>query len=64
MKVRVTLVHSPIGGQEVHRATLRSLGLRRIGSSRVHEASPTLDGMLRRVRHLVRVEPAEGGQEG
>ncbi len=61
MKVRVTLVKSPIGGQRVHRETLRSLGLRRLGSSRLHAPSPALDGMLRRVRHLVRV--SEEGEQ-
>ena len=63
MKVRVTLRRSPIGGQTVHHETLRSLGLRRIGASRVHEQSPSLEGMLRRVRHLVSVEE-EGGAQG
>jgi large subunit ribosomal protein L30 len=56
VKVRVTLVRSPIGDQRVHHETLRSLGLRRIGQSHVHEQSPSLEGMLRRVRHLVRVD--------
>ena len=62
MKVRVTLVRSPIGGQRVHRETVRSLGLSRVGSSHLHEASPALDGMLRRVRHLVRVSE-EGAEQ-
>lgn len=62
MKVRVTLVRSPIGGQRIHRETLRSLGLSRLGSSRLHEPSPTLDGMLRRVRHLVRLSE-EGAEQ-
>lgn len=60
--MRVTLTRSPIGGQRVHHETLRSLGLKRIGNSRVHEQSPSLEGMLRRVRHLVQVHE-EGGAE-
>lgn len=62
MKVRVTLVRSPIGGQRVHRETLRSLGLGRVGSSHLHAPSPALEGMLRRVRHLVSVSE-EGAEQ-
>jgi large subunit ribosomal protein L30 len=55
-KVRVTQVRSQIGQSQRHRGTLRALGLGRIGRSAEHEESPTLAGMLRKVRHLVRVE--------
>jgi large subunit ribosomal protein L30 len=55
-KVRVTQVRSKIGQSERHRGTLRALGLGRIGNSREHDASPVLAGMLRKVRHLVKVE--------
>jgi large subunit ribosomal protein L30 len=55
-KVRVTQVKSRIGQSERHRGTLRALGLGRIGRSAEHEQSPVLAGMLRKVRHLVKVE--------
>jgi large subunit ribosomal protein L30 len=55
-KLRVTQVRSQIGQSQRHRGTLRALGLGRIGRSADHEESPTLAGMLRKVRHLVRVE--------
>jgi large subunit ribosomal protein L30 len=55
-KVRVTQVRSRIGQSERHRGTLRALGLGRIGRSAEHEESPVLAGMLRKVRHLVKVE--------
>ena len=57
-KVTVTQVKSQIGQSERHRGTLRALGLGRIGRSAEHEESPTLDGMLRKVRHLVKIESA------
>jgi len=41
-----------------HRGTLRALGLGRIGRTSEHEESPTLAGMLRKVRHLVKIESA------
>ena len=57
-KVRITQVRSQIGQSQKHRGTLRALGLGKIGRSAEHQASPQLDGMLRRVRHLVKVEDA------
>jgi large subunit ribosomal protein L30 len=56
MGVRVTQVKSSIGTQPRHRGTLRALGLGRIGQTAVHQESPQLRGMLRRVAWLVRVE--------
>jgi large subunit ribosomal protein L30 len=57
-KVRITQVKSKIGQSERHRGTLRALGLREVGRSVEHEESPVLAGMLRKVRHLVKVEEA------
>lgn len=57
-KVRITQVRSQIGQTEKHRGTLRALGLGRIGKSAEHEETPVLAGMLRKVRHLVKVEDA------
>jgi large subunit ribosomal protein L30 len=56
MTVRVTQVKSGIGQNQRNRGTLRALGLGRIGKSAEHAESPQLAGMLRKVRHLVRVE--------
>ena len=55
-KLRITQVRSAIGQTEKHRGTLRALGLGRIGRTVEHEESPELAGMLRKVRHLVRIE--------
>jgi large subunit ribosomal protein L30 len=55
-KVKITQVRSQIGQSEKHRGTLRALGLGKIGRSREHQESPELAGMLRKVRHLVRIE--------
>jgi large subunit ribosomal protein L30 len=57
-KVRVTQVKSQIGQTQRHRGTLRALGLGKIGRTAEHEESPALAGMLRKVRHLVKVEDA------
>ncbi len=58
-KVRVTQVRSEIGQSERHRGTLRALGLGKIGRTAEHEQNRELDGMLRKVRHLVAVEEAK-----
>ena len=55
-KVRITQVRSGIGQSARHRGTLRALGLGKIGRSAEHAESRELAGMLRKVRHLVRVE--------
>ena len=55
-RLRITQVRSQIGQTARHRGTLRALGLGKIGRSAEHEESPTVAGMLRKVRHLVRVE--------
>ena len=54
--LRITQVRSAIGQTKRHEGTLRALGLGRIGKTAEHKAGPELDGMLRRVRHLVKVE--------
>jgi len=55
-KLKVTQVRSQIGQSQRHRGTLRALGLGKIGRSAVHQDGPELAGMLRKVRHLVKVE--------
>jgi large subunit ribosomal protein L30 len=57
-KLRITQIKSQIGQSGRHRGTLRALGLGRIGRSAEHEESPVLAGMLRKVRHLVKIESA------
>ena len=55
-KVRITQIRSQIGQTAKHRGTLRALGLGTIGRSVEREESQQLAGMLRKVRHLVRVD--------
>jgi large subunit ribosomal protein L30 len=55
-KVRITQTRSQIGQTAKHRGTLRALGLGKIGRSVEREESQQLAGMLRKVRHLVRVD--------
>ena len=59
-RLRITQTKSVIGQSQRHRGTMRALGLGKIGRTAEHTESPTLAGMLRKVRHLVSVE---GGSE-
>jgi len=58
-KLKLTQVRSQISQSERHRGTLRALGLGRIGKSNEIDDSPVLQGMLRKVRHLVDVEESK-----
>ena len=55
-KLKLTQVRSQISQSQRHRGTLRALGLGRIGKTNEIEDGPVLQGMLRKVRHLVKVE--------
>jgi len=55
-KLKITQTRSTIGQSKRHRGTLRALGLGKIGRSAEHAESPQVAGMLRKVRHLVRVD--------
>ncbi|HOJ99420.1 MAG TPA: 50S ribosomal protein L30 [Termitinemataceae bacterium] len=55
-KIRIRLVRSTIGALPAQRATVRCLGLRKIGSVTEKEANPAILGMVRAVSHLVAVE--------
>ncbi|MBN2798515.1 MAG: 50S ribosomal protein L30 [Deltaproteobacteria bacterium] len=57
--LKVTLKHSAIGREDRQLETLKGLGLRRIGGSRVLENTPAVRGMVKKVLHLVQVEELE-----
>jgi len=55
-KIKVTLVKSPIGCKQAHRATVRGLGLTRLHQSIEIADTPQVRGMIRSVNYLVRCE--------
>ncbi len=55
-QIRIRLVKSVIGRKPNQRKTVRSLGLRKIGSTVVQDANPAILGMVQTVSHLVQVE--------
>ncbi len=58
--VRVRLVKSGICTPKDQKATLRGIGFRRLGEELTRVDSPSLRGMIRKVRHLVEVDVESG----
>ena len=56
--LRVTQIASPIRRQKDQRETLKGLGLNKMNRTKALEDTPSIRGMIRKVRHLVRVEEA------
>ncbi len=56
--IKVVQVRSAIGREGSQRKTLIGLGLNKIGRVRELEDTPAVRGMINKVRHLVRFEPA------
>jgi large subunit ribosomal protein L30 len=57
--LKITLVKGFVGQRESHRRTLLALGLRRRHQTVIHRDTPTIRGMIEKVRHMVHVEPVE-----
>ncbi|MBQ7896826.1 MAG: 50S ribosomal protein L30 [Clostridia bacterium] len=57
--VKITLVKSLIGRLDKQVKTAGSLGLKKIGDSKVLEDSPALQGKIFVIKHLVKVEQAD-----
>mgnify|MGYP003457157405 CR=1 FL=1 len=55
-KIKVTLVKSTIGQIESVKATVKALGLKKIRSSKELDDTPAIQGMIAKVKHLVKVE--------
>jgi large subunit ribosomal protein L30 len=55
-KLKITLVKSVIGQSERQRATVRSLGLRKLNQSVIKADTPEIRGMINKVNHLLKVE--------
>ncbi len=60
-RLKITYRKSAIGYSHDQKATIQSLGLRRLNSVVVHDDTPTIRGMIFKVRHLVSVEEIPDG---
>ena len=57
-QIKITQVRSSIKRLQVQKRTLEALGLRGIGKGVTHEATPSILGMVDKVKHLVSVTEA------
>ena len=55
-KLKITQVKSQINRTQVQKRTLEALGLTKIGKVVEHDASPSIVGMVNKVKHLISVE--------
>jgi large subunit ribosomal protein L30 len=58
-KLKITQIGSPIGRPKDQRATLIGLGLNKIRRTSEVDDTASVRGMLRKVNHLVKIEPAK-----
>ena len=56
MKLKVTLVKSPIASLQKHIDTVKALGLHKIGQTVIKEDNPCIRGQIFTVKHMVKVE--------
>jgi large subunit ribosomal protein L30 len=56
MALRVKLVRGLSGHPEDHRATVRGLGLTKVGRERILQDTPAIRGMVGKVAYLLSVE--------
>ena len=55
-KIKVTLEKSTSGQEQSVKATVAALGLKKIRSFKELEDTPAIQGMIKKVQHLVKVE--------
>ena len=59
MKLKITLVKSPIASLPKHKATVAALGLHKVGHSVVQPDNPCVRGQIFAMKHMVKVEEVE-----
>ncbi len=57
-KIAITQIKSRINAPATQKRTLDALGLRKMHHTVVVEDTPSMQGMVKKVHHLVKVEPA------
>lgn len=55
-KVRITQIKSAIDRPAVQKATLKALGIKKVHGTAELEATPQIQGMIKKVQHLIKVE--------
>lgn len=58
-KVKITWITSGINRSSEHRKTLRALGFTKLNQTKQHELTPQVQGMLRQVGYLCKIEKVQ-----
>ncbi|MFO8087969.1 MAG: 50S ribosomal protein L30 [Bacteroidales bacterium] len=58
-KIRITQVKSVIDRPSDQKRTIRALGITHNQQTVEHESSPAVDGMINKVKHLLKVEEVD-----
>lgn len=58
-KLKITLVRSVIGAVPKNRATVESMGLRKLNKSIILPDNAATRGQIRQINHLIKVEEIE-----
>ena len=58
-KIKITQIKSFIKKPKNQKLTLKALGLKKIGQSVIHEKNNIIDGMIEKVKHLIKVEKTQ-----
>ena len=59
MKLKITLVKSPIASLPKHKANVAALGLRKVGHSVIQPDNPATRGKIFSMKHMVKVEEVD-----
>ncbi len=63
-RIKITLIKSPIGYSEKQKRTAKGLGLKKMHQTVEHNATPSILGMVFKIRHLLKVEKVETSGPG
>lgn len=55
-EIKITQIKSAIGSPKAQKLTVEALGIKKLNQTKVHKATPQILGMIKKVRHLVKVE--------
>ena len=58
-KIKIKQIKSPIGRKNIQRKILVSLGLNKINREKVLDENPSINGMIEKVKHLIKFERVE-----
>ena len=61
-KIAITWKKSAIGYEKSQKRAIEGLGLRRLNQTVEHEDTPSIMGVVHKVRHLVEVRPVESDE--